>query len=46
MGNGLFQSRAGRTEVFGQVQKISISFWGLPLPASTSLKKLVGGGLY
>ena len=40
-GQWVFLSRA---RIFGQVQKILISFGGLPLPVSTSPEKLIEGG--
>ena len=43
-GQWFSQSRIGQTYTFIRV-KISISFWGLPLPVSTSLEKLIGKGL-
>ena len=44
-GQWFFQSRVGRAEVLGSVQKILISFLELPLPVATSPEKLVGWGL-
>ena len=40
-GQWFLGSEAGRTEVFGRVQKIPDSL--LPLPVSTSRERLVGG---
>ena len=44
-GQWFFRSRTGWTKNFNRVLKISISFWGLPLPVSTSPGKLIKGGL-